>query len=160
MLLLCLSIAVAIALVNSSIAVRGSSEIYVERYAASYVSPDDPLVRLAGTKVLDVRPRDAASAPTILGSIPIPLDELDVRAGIELPRGAPVLILCGYSAECERSWSNDGLATPCRIALDVLSGLGIEAKVLKGEEVDLMKAGVILHRRDAELWTSYLNGRP
>lgn len=96
--------------------------------------------------VIDIRTRDEFAKAHIDGAINIPEDELEIRAPREVPAGADVAVFCQYYSECEESFRRKGVLTNCTISTMMLSSLGIAARLLPAEMMDMEKAGLAIVR--------------
>jgi hypothetical protein len=115
--------------INSGVGTRLQIPYVPESEVPSYQT------RRSGIYVIDVRSRSKFSLNHIDGALNIPMDELEVRAIHELPRGADVAVFCQYYRDCESSQQAQGKFTRCSLATILLNGLGFHARLLP-EKID------------------------
>jgi len=74
--------------------------------------------------IVDIRPRPEFDVIHIVGSVNIPLDEIEARAPHELPKESDIFVVCEYCAPCQLQLRVQGGATRCSMGLDVLREVG------------------------------------
>lgn len=94
--------------------------------------------------LLDVRERSQHAISYIEGSLNIPLQELSVRAPIEIEPGKHIIIDCGYAPACESISRSRGIFTPCTLAAHIILnevGFG-RVSIFASSFEENLKAGV------------------
>jgi len=93
--------------------------------------------------VVDTRERDTFDKSHIRGALNIPYDELSIRASIEIPRGAKVVLFCQYLADCEEKVRERNALSQCSLAASYIIRAGAtEVSLVTAEHKKLIEAGV------------------
>jgi len=117
-------------------------ELSPEKYI-TVVELKQRMARFGNEPIVDTRPREVFSKGHISGAINIPIDELEVRAPHELPKGYAIIDYCGYCPPCDREAEQKGIASYCSLSEFVLAKMGFEGTVILKQDLDtIQKAGV------------------
>jgi hypothetical protein len=82
------------------------------------------LLANSGAVIIDTRDRSQFNDAHIIGSLSMPLDEIEERAPHELPPGLPVVVFCHFQSSCEAQKREEGTLSLCSVTKLVLKKPG------------------------------------
>jgi len=89
--------------------------------------------------IVDTRERNAFHSKHIAGAVNIPLDELSVRASIELPKNQMAVVFCQYDQECEERFRERKALTYCSLAASMLFRSGVSQVGVLTADLDQLR---------------------
>jgi hypothetical protein len=90
--------------------------------------------------VVDTRQRAAYRSGHIEHAMNIPFDELPVRAPIELPNAARIVVFCQYDEACEERYRERNSLTYCTLAASTLARSGASEVSVLTADLDKLRA--------------------
>lgn len=129
-------------------AVRSERLVRLSRNIEGVISPEELAEALSGQEalVVDTRSRTMFSRAHVGGSINIPIDEIEIRAPMEISRKIrKIAIFCDQGNACEQEWSVRNSPGYCAMAAAQLRAMGFgDVRLIGGSLLSIEKAGTLL----------------